>query len=141
MTNKQFEVKEYLSQAYYSEIKIDAYLNELERIRAKMTRTASLVIVGKNDGMKKNKTEELIYKYYDYIQKLEKTIDEQNDKLIKINDVIAKVENEKYNSILFLRYIQHKKWEDIAKMLQYDNRYLMKLHIGALNEIIKLKLI
>ena len=34
MTNKQFEVKEYLSQAYYYEIKIDACLNELERIRA-----------------------------------------------------------------------------------------------------------
>ena len=84
---------------YYPVNVVTANGFELERIRAKMTRTASLVIVGKNDGMKKNKTEELIYKYYDYIQKLEKTIDEQNDKLIKINDVIAKVENEKYNSI------------------------------------------
>lgn len=138
MTNKEFELKEYLSQAYYAGLKINTCLNELERIKAMMTRSASLVIIGKNDGMRRNRTEELFVKYAEYTRKLENIIDEQNQKLITVSDIINKVKDEKYNLLLFLRYIQHKRWEDIASTLQYDVRYTMKLHIKALRELIKL---
>ncbi len=139
MTNKEFEVKEYLSQAYYLELKMNNCMNELERIRAMMVKSSSIVITGKNDGMRRNRTEELLVKFMDYTTRLEKGIDKYSKKLVEISDAINLVEDEKSQLVLFMRYIQHKSWESICSTMHYERRWIFNLHLMGLKELVNKK--
>lgn len=53
----------------------------------------------------------------------------------EIEWVIAELENPKYSQILTLRYINGKKWENIAQIMHMDLRWVHRLHGRALQKI------
>lgn len=53
----------------------------------------------------------------------------------EIEGVIAELENPKYSQILTLRYINGKKWENIAQIMHMDLRWVHRLHGRALQKI------
>ena len=80
----------------------------------------------------KQKMEGVIVKIID----LENEIDEEIDRLVdlkqEIVSMIKQVKNPEYQTLLELRYLCFRTWEQIAVEMSYELRYLHKLHRRAL---------
>ena len=70
---------------------------------------------------------------------LETEINAEIDKLVEkrkeIEGIIRMVENSTLRTLLEYRYINGKKWEEIALMMGYDYRYILKIHGKALSAL------
>ena len=128
-------VKEYLSQAYRLDQRIDAKLEQvmaLRKLAAKATFTLSDDVPS---GVRNaRRMEDIIMKIMD----LENEINADIDSLIalkrEIVSTIKAVPNLEYQTLLELRYLCFKPWEQIAVEMGYDLRYTHKLHKRALEE-------
>ena len=73
--------------------------------------------------------------------KCKKDIDLYNIKIVKarkeIELAINTLEDETLKSLLRLRYLELKKWEDIAYIMGYSNKYIFKIHNKSLLEVDK----
>ena len=128
-------VKEYLSQTYRLDQRIDAKLEQvmaLRKLAAKATFTFSDDVPS---GVRNaRQREDIIMKTMD----LENEINADIDSLIalkrEIVSAIKAVPNLEYQTLLELRYLCFKPWEQIAVEMGYDLRYTHKLHKRALEE-------
>ena len=73
---------------------------------------------------------------------LKKDIDLHNVKIEErkkeISCVINNLEDDTLKSLLRLRYLEFRKWEDIAYILHYTERHTRRLFNRALKELIKI---
>ena len=73
---------------------------------------------------------------------LKKDIDLHNVKIeelkMEISCVIDKLEDDTLKNLLRLRYLEFRKWEDIAYILNYTIRHTHRKHNKALKEIFKI---
>ena len=73
---------------------------------------------------------------------LKKDIDLHNVKIEElkkeISCVINNLEDDTLKSLLRLRYLEFRKWEDIAYILRYTERHIHRKHNKALKEIEKI---
>lgn len=136
MTNKQFEVKEYLSSLRFAEIMIKIKLEKIEETRELALRVnQALNPVKVQGGQRKNIVEEVALKVVGLTQQLEKQVDEYKGLQNNIIALIDEIPNRVQREILELRYIHFMKWEDIVHSVNYDNRYVLKLHLKGLEFI------
>lgn len=141
MTNKEFEVKEYLSRAISINKIIKSYELALEDASAKVSRSSSVVVFRKIKGARSNSQENRLIKYCDYAIYVEKKISYYEKEKQKINEVIEKLDDNKLKSLLLLRYINGMDWDKVAKIMEHDKRYVFKLHLKAIRTIISNNLI
>lgn len=77
--------------------------------------------------------------YFDKLMELEKTINDELEKLLKLKEeimqTIAKLDRPLLELVLRERYINCRNWEDIGLDLGYSKVYLYKIHRDALNLI------
>lgn len=138
MTNKQFEVKEYLSSLRFAEKMIEIKLEKIEETRELALRVnQALNPVKVQGGQRKNIVEEVAIKVAGLTQQLEKQVDEYKELQKNVIDLISVVPNDTQREILDLRYVHFKKWEDIAEIMSYDRRQITRLHYKGLQEIVK----
>ena len=81
----------------------------------------------------------------DRIGMIQSLVDEANDRwdsLIKKKrmalSIIFEIKDGRYQAILEERYINCKRWEDVARTMNYDQRWLFRLHEKAIKEFEKL---
>lgn len=129
-------IKEYLSQAYRIDQRINSKLEQVRSLRElaeKATSTLSDTYSSGNGN--KQKMEGVIVKIID----LENEIDEEIDKLVdlkhEIVSLIKQVKNPEYKTLLELRYLCFRTWEQIAVEMRYDLSWIHRLHKKALIEI------
>ena len=134
-------IKEYLSQAYRIDQRINSKLEQVRSLRGlaeKATSTLSDTPCSGNGN--KQKIESVIVKIID----LEHEIDEEIDRLVdlkqEIVSLIKHVKNPEYQTLLELRYLCFRTWEQIAVEMHYELRYLHKLHRRALEICSKIQL-
>ena len=127
--------KEYLSQAYRLDRRIDSKLEQLrpaghdhqgdlghERVVVSDPRTCSpsrTPLPDRGHGAE---------------------LDHDIDELVDLKDItrlIKLVNNPQYQLILEMRYLTYKSWREIADQLEVDERYIYKLHGLALKEFEK----
>ena len=127
-------VKEYLGQAYRLDQRINSKLEQVLSLR-ELTTKATATMSDMPGGGSRN-----VYKMQDIIGKIVDLEDEINadiDRLVDLKRemvaVIKAVENPEYQTLLELRYLCFKTWEQIAVYMGYESRYLHKLHQRALN--------
>ncbi len=138
MTNKQFEVKEYLSSLRFAEKMIEIKLEKIEETRDLALRVnQALNPVKVQGGQRKNIVEEVAIKVAGLTQQLEKQVDEYKELQNNVFELISEIPNKVQQEILELRYIHFMKWEDIVKNVSYESRYVLKLHMRALDIISK----
>lgn len=130
--------KEYLSQALAINKRIDSKLEQVSSLRSLAMRvTTSFGEERVCSTKKQSPLEEAMVKLID----LEHEINDDIDKLIDIKKQIAEdissLENENYRMILELRYVALMKWEDIAETMDYDLRWVYRMHGKALKEFDK----
>ena len=129
-------IKEYLSQAYRIDQRINSKIEQISRLHDLATKATSTISeTGVCESGNKQRMENNIVEIVD----LEREINEDIDMLIKIKKkimaMIKKVENPEYQTLLELRYLCLKKWEQIALEMGYGIDNVYKMHRKALKSI------
>lgn len=134
MTNKD-KIK-YLKRYITLDREIDRKLEEVARLRSKLTRVTEVYSTEpRGGGTIYGKTEEILAKIVD----LEKEIDADVDRLIEVRDsiksIIEAVEDDRERLLLQYRYLDGKTFEWIAAEMCYSWRQIHRLHKAALQKI------
>jgi len=125
--------KEYLGQAYRLDQRINSKLEQVLSLRD-LTTKATATMSDMPGGGSRN-----VYKMQDIIGKiidLENEINADIDRLVDLKRemvaVIKSVKNPEYQTLLELRYLCFKPWEQIAVEMGYSIHHLYRLHNSAL---------
>ena len=128
--------KEYLSQAYRIDQRINSKLEQVTSLRELSTKaTATFSDVPPSGTRNVHRLEDVILK----IVSLEEEINHEIDRLVdlkrEIHTVIGEVRNPEYQTLLELRYLCFKSWEQIGVLMSYNTTYLFELHSRALKAV------
>ena len=127
------KAKEYLSQAYRLDQRIDAKIEQVMSLRnlaAKATSTLSDVAPSGTRNV--HRMEDIIIKIIDFENEINADIDRLVDLKREIMRVIKALPNPEYQTLLELRYLCFKPWEQIAVEMGYGIDNVYKLHRMAL---------
>ena len=128
--------KDYLSQAYRIDQRINSKLAQVMSLRDLLGKaTGTLSGAPKAATPNPHSMEDTIAKMVDLENEINEDIDALVDLKAEIMRRIKRVENTEYQTILELRYLCFKRWEEIAVDMGYSLRRLYELHDCALEEI------
>lgn len=128
------EKKEYLLGYQRINQRVNCLLLEQQRWRELATRV-SPNLSGMPRGGGGGGTQGAISKIVDLETEINAEIDKLVEKRKKIESVICAVEDSTLRTLLEYRYINGKKWEEIALMMGYDYRWALRLHGRALSAV------
>lgn len=129
-------IKEYLSQAYRIDQRINSKLEQIQQLRdlaAKATSTISETSVSNTSN--KQRMESIVVKILDLERETNEDIDTLVDLKRNIVTLIKMVKNPDYQTLLELRYLCFKSWEQIAVDMGYGIDNIYKMHNKALRFI------
>lgn len=128
--------KEYLSQAYHLDKRIDSKIEQLKALNLLATKcTSTLSDMPKSQSISNSRLEDTVVKIVDLQEEINRDIDRLVDLKRDIVRAIKRVKKPEYQILLELRYLCFKTWEQIAAAMGYEYRYVHKLHNRALREI------
>ena len=129
--------KEYLNQAYWLDRRIDSKLEQLSALRDMATKTTA-VMDGEVVSHTRNvhSLQDVIAKIMDMQVEINRDIDALVDLKRDIMRRIKEIENPEYQTLLELRYLCFKRWEEISVMMNYNLRHIYRLHDEALEKVI-----
>jgi len=128
--------KEYLSQAYRIDQRINSKLEQVMSLRALLGKaTGTLTGAPKAATPNPHSMEDTICKMVDMENEINDDIDTLVDLKAEIMACIKQVGNPEYQTLLELRYLCFKNWEDISTEMDYSLRRLYELHNLALEQI------
>ena len=128
--------KDYLSQAYRIDQRINSKLAQVMSLRDLLGKaTGTLSGAPKAATPNPHSMEDTIAKMVDLENEINEDIDALVDLKAEIMRRIKRVENTEYQTILELRYLCFKRWEEIAVDMGYSLRRLYELHDCALEGI------
>lgn len=128
-------VKEWLNRGYKIDQEINALLSEREQaFNLACKATAPPCNNEKVSASVENGNEKRFVKYADYSCLINKRIDELYEIKREILSAISKIDSNTYRSVLTMRYIQFKTWEQIAECMNFSEKWVRtQLHESALN--------
>lgn len=130
--------KDYLQQYRLMDERIRILQAEVERLRAD-AESVSINLDGLPRGSSSNdKTARLAVMLAECETKLQEELSRLWSKRIEIIDKISKLNEPKYQTILYSRYIEGKTWETIAYEMDITWRYCYMLHGYALEKLNKI---
>lgn len=128
--------KEYLSQAYRVDQRINSKIEQVQSLRV-LAEKATATLSDMPSGRTHN-----IYRMEDVIAKMVDLESEINTELCHLIDmkheivtVVKCVEPPELQTLLELRYLCFKTWEQIAVEMRFDIRWVHRLHNKALSEV------
>ena len=125
----------YLSQYKYLNADIDRKIKYLEDCKNKMYNVTGTLSDMPRSGNRSNVIEDGIANINEIEQTINRDIDELISLRTEIENTINRVRNLNYKEILKCRYLDCKKYEQIAVDKNIDLRWLYRLHEKALNAI------
>ena len=128
--------KEYLSQARNLDQRIitkTQMIDSLNDLATRCTTTYSDMPKSPNHG--NSRLEECVMKIMDLEEQILHDMDKLVDLKKEITYVIRSISNPEYQDLLAKRYICCESWEKIAVDMNYELRYIHKLHSRALQEV------
>ena len=133
--------KEYLNRVRFADTSINTKSDELYHLKLK-----SLQLSPQSNGerVQSSSVGGDFTRIIDKIVLLQDTINAEIDELVELKqnarNLISKLTDVRYQTVLTEYYINHKKWEQVADIMNYDLRYVYKVHGRALqlfSEILK----
>ena len=128
--------KEFLEQVRYVDRAIDSKLEQLSALKDMATKTTSVM----NDDVVSHtrnvhSMQDVIAKIIDMQSEINADIDHLVDLKREIMQVVKAVQNPEHQTLLELRYLCFKSWEDVAEELGYNVRHIYRLHDEAVEQI------
>ena len=128
--------KEYLGQAYRLDQRIDSKLEQVMSLRTLATKATSTLSDTPPSGTRNvHRMEDIIVKSIEMENEINRDIDNLVDLKREMVSVIKAVTDPEYQTILELRYLCFKSWEQIAVDMNYSIQHIYRLRDRALNEI------
>ncbi len=134
--NSNNKAKEYLQQVRKAQLHISSLQEEIETMKEL---AVSIGAMNQDEkvlsSVSQDKMADIICKIEDRMVELKDKVTEYIQLRAEVMATISKVDNDDYQQILYKRYCQMKKWEEIALEMSYTWRWVIKLHGRALDEI------
>lgn len=128
--------KEYLSQAYRLDQRIDAKIAQVSSLNELATKcTATLSGMPHNPNRGTSSMADAIVKIIDLQHEINNDIDRLVDLKRGIVKVIKAVDNPEYQTLLEKRYLCFFTWEQIAVDMNYGIDNVYRLHRSALRQV------
>jgi DNA-directed RNA polymerase specialized sigma subunit len=128
--------KEYLSQAYSIDKRISNAIKQAKELREQAERATSTLtdthISGTRDHHKMETViAKMIYLESEIASELARLVDLK----LEIFTAIRRVDDPEMQSLLELRYIRQKTWDEIANALHHCVRWVHRLHRDAISQV------
>lgn len=128
--------KEFLNRYLEADNQINAKLEQIHNLRALSTKTTQVLSADRVDGsVTSDKVAGIIAKIVDLEREIDADIDRLQDTKKRVEEVIARISDTKQRQVLTLRYINGKRWEEIALILNFNYRWILRLHGKALSKL------
>ena len=125
---------ELFNKARLLDMEIDTLIEESQSIRDMVTRVTSTINDMPGAPLKNNdRFQDTMISLIDYERKINSRIDELVNLKQEINDVIGKLPRLEHRIVLTKRYLQRKRWEQIAVEMKYEERQVRRFKTEALN--------
>ncbi|WP_312059897.1 DUF1492 domain-containing protein [Anaerotignum sp.] len=135
MIKENMTIKEYLSQAHYIDQRINSKIEQVASLRNLTTKaTATLTDMPGSASRSSHPMEDIIVKMIDFENEINADIDCLVDLNVEITSLIKRVENPEHRALLELRYLCFKTWVQIAVEMEYDLRWIYRMHKKALTD-------
>lgn len=132
----EMTAKEYLGQAYRIDQRINSKLEQVASLRNLATKATSTLSETPPSGTRNvHRMEDVIVKIIDMENEINADIDKLVDLKQEIIRVIKAVENQELHTLLELRYLCFKTWEEISVEMGYTIRHIYRLRDIALKKI------
>lgn len=127
--------KEYLSQLWELDRKIQQRTHQVEELKLMAMGTGAMTD-GERVQMSTagDQLSAKVSRYVDLQRKIEEMIDQYIDQKTTIIGQIQQIDDDRYENILFMRYVQGRDFSDIAHDLGYAYKWTIDLHKLALKE-------
>lgn len=136
MTDEQLLKIQWLNRAFHINNKIKALEETLKQNRSIAERcTASYENSGGSSGSHDNSQEKIIHQLIDEENKIRSQFDELISIRDEIKGAITSLNNDEYETILYMRYLAYKKTQEIADTMHYDRKTIYRKYIKALDLI------
>ncbi|MDQ0154172.1 DUF1492 domain-containing protein [Robertmurraya andreesenii] len=127
--------KEYLSQAFKLDQRINCKLEQVSVLRDLALKTTSVLQDDKVQGTKqRSPMENALVKLMSLEEEINDDIDQLIDLKRELAAFVSKIENSSHRLLLELRYLSGSTWEEVAAIMGYDLRWIYRLHRKALKE-------
>jgi len=128
--------KEYLSQAYRIDQRINSKIEQVQSLRDLATKASSTLTHAPNSSTKNiHRMEDVITKMLDLESEINCDLVQLVDLKREIVTIIKNVESLELQTLLEQRYLCFKTWEQIAVDLHFDLRWVHRLHKKALDKV------
>ena len=128
--------KEYLSQAYRLDQRINSKLEQVASLNELATKcTSTLTGMPRNPNHGTSTMADAVAKIVDLQAEINCDIDHLVDLKRDMVRAIKAVDNTEYQTLLELRYLCFKTWEQIAVDMGYNVRHIYRLHDEAVNSL------
>ena len=128
------KAKSYLSQAYRIDSRINSKIEQVASLRDLATKATSTISdMPRSSSPNLHRMEDVIVKIVTLEQEINADIDELVELKKDIMHLVKRVQNPEYQTVLELRYLCFKTWEQIAVDMNYSIHHLYKLHNAALD--------
>jgi DNA-directed RNA polymerase specialized sigma subunit len=128
--------KEYLSQAYHIDQRINSKLEQVQSLRELVTKaTATLSDAPPSGSRNVARMSDIIAKMVDLEEEINADIDDLVDLKAEITAAIKALANPDYAMVLELRYLCFKPWDAIIDRMSYSRPHVFRLHEAALAAI------
>ncbi|MCI9069107.1 DUF1492 domain-containing protein [Clostridium sp.] len=129
--------KEYLAQAYRIDQRINSKLEQIVSLRELATKATSTLSDTPPSGSRNiHSMEGIIVKMMELENEINADIDVLVDLKKEIMSIIKKINNPEQQTLLELRYLCFKTWEQIAVDIGYSIQNAYKVHDRALENIV-----
>lgn len=133
---KTLTAKEYLSQAYRIDQRITSKISQVQSLRELAAKaTTTLSDIPRSSSPNHHRMEDFITKALDLESEINADLQHLIDLKHEVVTIIKCVESPELQTLLELRYLCFRTWEQIAVELYYDIRHVHRLHGRALNEV------
>lgn len=128
--------KEYMEQARYLDMQINSKIEQVRTLNELATKVTTVYSdMPHSPNRNTGRMEETIAKIIDLEHEIDRDIDALVDLKQEIIHIVNSIESAEYRTILEMRYLQFKKWEQIALSMSTNLRWVYRMHGRALNEI------
>lgn len=132
----EIEAKEHLQQVRKAKLHINSLQEEIDTMK-ELAVSIGAISQGEKvmSSVSQDKMADIICEIEERVAELKNNVTEYIKLRNEVMATISKVDNDDYQQILYKRYCQMKKWEEIALEMNYSWRWVIKLHGRALNEV------
>lgn len=129
-------VKEYLGQAYRLDQRINSKLEQVASLNELATKcTSTLTGMPRNPNRGTSTIADAVGKIVDLQAEINRDIDRLVDLKREMVSLIKAVDNTEYQTLLELRYLCFKTWEQISVDMGYSIQHIYRLREKAYDEI------